>query len=431
MGEKRTVERDLRYQALPSQLLFHRSDARFKGFSGPVGSGKSQALCREALFLAYMNPGCAGLIGAPTFPMLKDATQAAFLQVLGDMKIPYDLNKAEQVLTLRETRSRILFRAVEEFDRLRGTNLAWFGLDELTYAPQEAWQRLEARLRDPKARRLAGFAVWTPKGHDWVWRRFVGSPVSGYEAILAKPYENRFMLDKVPDFYERLKSSYDERFFQQEVLGEYLNITEGRVYFAFDRERHVEERKLDPNKPLMWAVDFNVTPMSSVIAQRGDREIAILDEIVQRQSTTIRAAEEFCKRYASHRGGVMVYGDASGNTKQTSGLSDFQMIGDEFMRRGLTDYRTEVPRGNPLVRERVGLMNAMFGRSAGMANIVVHPKCRELIRDFEEVQYKPGTAAIDKEADPNRTHLSDAIGYLVWREFRPRPRAGEQGHRIL
>jgi len=26
-----------------------------------------------------------------------------------------------------ETRSRILFRAVEEFERLRGSNLAWFG----------------------------------------------------------------------------------------------------------------------------------------------------------------------------------------------------------------------------------------------------------------------------------------------------------------
>ena len=42
--------------------------------------------------------------------------------------------------------------------------------------------------------------------------------------MLAQPYENRFLLDRIPDFYERLKGSYDERFYQQEVLGQYLNM---------------------------------------------------------------------------------------------------------------------------------------------------------------------------------------------------------------
>jgi len=106
--ERRHILRDLRYETLPSQQRFHESDARFKGFSGPVGSGKSAALCHEALFLAYLNAGRTGLLGAPTFPMLKDATQAGFLQMLQSMGIPYELNKAEQVLTLTEPRSKIL-----------------------------------------------------------------------------------------------------------------------------------------------------------------------------------------------------------------------------------------------------------------------------------------------------------------------------------
>ena len=82
---------------------------------------------------------------------------------------------------MKDSGSRILFRPVDEFERLRGTNLAWFGLDELTYTPEEAWLRLEGRLRDPKAKRLCGFAVWTPKGYDWVYRRFIADPKPGYE----------------------------------------------------------------------------------------------------------------------------------------------------------------------------------------------------------------------------------------------------------
>lgn len=42
------------------------------------------------------------------------------------------------------------------------------GVDELTYTQEEAWLRLDGQLRDPKAKRLCGFAVWTPKGFDWV-----------------------------------------------------------------------------------------------------------------------------------------------------------------------------------------------------------------------------------------------------------------------
>ena len=88
-GEERL--RAIAYHPLPSQKAFHRSPARFKGFSGPIGSGKSQALCQEAIKLAYLNPGRTGLIGAPTYPMLRDATAAALIEVLEQNKIPHDV----------------------------------------------------------------------------------------------------------------------------------------------------------------------------------------------------------------------------------------------------------------------------------------------------------------------------------------------------
>jgi Terminase large subunit, T4likevirus-type, N-terminal len=221
-GEGGIRLREIEYSPLFSQKKFHESQARFKGFSGPIGSGKSQALCQEAIKLSYINAGRTGLIGAPTYPMLRDATQAALIEALERNRIPHEVNRAENFLVFQETGSRILFRAVEEFERLRGSNLAWFGLDELTYTAEDAWLRLEGRLRDPKAHRLCGFAVWTPKGFDWVHERFVASQVEGYETVIAQPFENRFLLDRIPDYYERLKNSYDSRFYQQEALGEYM-----------------------------------------------------------------------------------------------------------------------------------------------------------------------------------------------------------------
>jgi hypothetical protein len=55
----------------------------------------------------------------------------------------------------------------------------------------------------------------------------------------------------------------------------------------------------------------------------------------------------------------------------------------------------------------------------------------ELIKDLEEVSYKADSGVIDKDKDPRRTHLSDALGYLVWQECRPQSPVGEQNVRLL
>jgi acyl-coenzyme A thioesterase PaaI-like protein len=70
-------------------------------------------------------------------------------------------------------------------------------------AAEEGWVRLELPFREEfigDASRPAlhggvistlidtcgGFAVWTPKGYDWVYEKFISSPVKGYEtAIIA------------------------------------------------------------------------------------------------------------------------------------------------------------------------------------------------------------------------------------------------------
>jgi hypothetical protein len=419
------------YHALPSQKAFHDSPARFKGFSGPIGSGKSQALCQEALRLSNLNKGRLGLIGAPTYPMLRDATQAALFDILDSSCLPYEYKKAENVLLLKSNGSRILFRPVDDFERLRGTNLAWFGLDELTYTREAAWLRLEGRLRDPKAKELCGFGAWTPKGYDWVYQKFIADPVAGYAAIVAKPFENCHLLDKVPDFYERLRQSYDETFYQQEALGQYLSLQGGLVYAAFSRRDHVQGLQAKANRPLLWALDFNVDPMCSVVAQlEGDR-VLVLDEIVIRHASTQEACAEFEKRFPKHEGGVVIYGDASGNSQQTGGASDYQIVREYFRAHYGSRVMYKVPKANPSVRDRVMLTNAKLRTASGDIRLLVDLKCKELIKDFEQVGYKADSNAIDKEKDRRRTHLSDALGYLLWQECREQPAIGEHTERLI
>jgi len=425
------VIRSLTYEALPSQRRFLGKPERFKGFSGPVGSGKSCALCFEAVRLAYQNPGRTGLVGAPTYGMLSDVTVRALVEHCDRLRIKTSYNRSSRILHFCDTGSQVLLRSMDHADRLRGTNLAWFGLDELTYCSEDSWLRLEARLRDPDATRLSGFGVWTPKGFDWVHRKFIGSNSAEYGIVRARPFENQHLLAGTPDYYERLRTSYDERFFEQEVLGKYLSLGAGRVYREFDRERNVQECCIQPGDCLIVSWDFNVNPMTVLVAQSLDGAVHVHDEIVLHSSTTEEALEEFEARYGGHCGGMRFYGDASGGQHKTSSrFSDLEII-RSFV-RSRPGWRADVRFGkaNPPVRDRVNLVNGRLKSASGDIRLRISPRCGSLIEDLEETVYKEGSSVVDK-SDGRRTHATDALGYLLWGEHAFHHPVGEQAGRLF
>ncbi|MFZ0594604.1 MAG: terminase family protein [Bryobacteraceae bacterium] len=423
---------ELEFNALASQRQFVECAARFKGFSGPVGSGKSMALCFTALRLAIQNPGCQGLLGAPTYRMMRDVTQVALLRLLDENAVPYEFAKSDNIVRIGEIESEILLRSLDEPERLRGTNLAWFGIDELTFTSEDGWTRLEARLRDPRAKHLCGFGVWTPNGQDWVYRRFIQSPVPGYECVRAKPLENKFVLAANPDFYKRLEFSYDERFYRQEVLGEYLNIMQGRVYESFDRERNVREAEFDPRKPLYWSLDFNVSPLCSVLAQEDGGGIRVIAEICLQNATVSDAVEALHSRIARAPAGLVVTGDASGRQRSVTALGDaYAELRRHLGISGFHNATFRVPMSNPAVLKRVKLVNAFLQNASGEVRLTVDPSCHELKKDFEEVVFKPNEGVVDKARDARRTHISDALGYLVWELYGDKPSVGEMNRRLI
>ena len=425
-----------RVRSFPSQRRFYDSNAKYSGFSGPVGSGKTYALCYKALRAATANPGCTGLLGAPTIPMLRSVTLTTMLELLEKHRIPFTFRSQSASLFLPRSRSKIVFRPLEYFDRLRGYNLAWFGIDELTYCKEGAWLVLQQRIRDPRARKLAGFAVWTPKGFDWVYDRFISpaTKLPGHEAILAGPRENIAVLARNPNYYEDLKAGYDSRFYQQEAEGAYLNIFSGRVYHAYEAEKNdVARLQFNPRRRLNWALDFNIDPMSSVLCQdAGGGAVHVLDELSLRGASIndmcARFIEQVKPLLASWRevnGGwpmeIGIYGDAAANSgNHQTRKSDYDNVREYF--RSQPDYKLIwcENKSNPPVKDRCASVNRMLCDALGQVRIFIDVRCRELRTDLLKVTWKRGAEGfeLDKKSDPKRTHMTDALGYHVWADYR-------------
>ena len=153
----------------------------------------------------------------------------------------------ENTLALKETRSKILFRAVDEFERLSGTNLAWFGLDELTYTAEEAWLRLEGRSGIRRRRGWAGSRCGHLKVMTGCTGNFIASPVEGYETVAGEAVSRTTSAGENSRLLRKAKKQLRPRFYRTGSSGVVSEHGRGAGLFAFERRHNVMDVEADPS----------------------------------------------------------------------------------------------------------------------------------------------------------------------------------------
>jgi Terminase large subunit, T4likevirus-type, N-terminal len=428
------------------------SDKRFRVLVAGRRFGKTQVALIE-LLRAARGPGRVAWYVAPTN---KQAKHIAWKR-LKELVRPYGS------LRIYETDLRIEFpwqatiavRGAEHYDGLRGDGLDFLVLDEYATMKPEAWSEvLRPALADRMGRALF---IGTPKGHNHFYDL--------YEAASDREDWARFQFTTAEGgnvSREELAAAareLDEHTHRQEFLATFENLSTGRVYYAFSREDNLRPVPYDPKLPISWSLDFNVNPMCSVIGQieedfspahfdyftlqnRDEKRIKtlrILGELWIPNSNTADACQEFANRidpYLDRTPNLMVkiYGDASGSARQTAGSagskSDWEIVRREMQRlriRASFHYKTS----NPGVKDRVAAVNSLLKSTSGEIRLFIDPKCKHLMKDLERVVWKSGTALLEKDKDPELTHISDALGYLVETEAGLRTPGGFMPDRIV
>lgn len=190
----------------------------------------------------------------------------------------------------------------------------------------------------------------------------------------------------------------------------------GLVFYAFSETQNVSDEPVyDPDKQLIVGSDFNVDPMAWVVCQqlKSDLCLEVIGEIWLRNTNTREALDSLSKRFPEHRGGWMFFGDATGAARKTSAAtSDYLQIRND---RRFEGARVYYPRQNPKVADRFAACNALFLNAAGERRLVVHSRCRNLIRDLTTRAYVEGTSEPDDYGDVG--HVTDALGYVVHKMF--------------
>ncbi|HEY7092055.1 MAG TPA: phage terminase large subunit [Ktedonobacterales bacterium] len=409
-----------RWTLNPVQAAFLVTDARFSFYVGGVGAGKTTAGALRALAWALDHPGSLGLIGAPTYPMLRDATQRAFFALLdeflgddGHANGGYTYHKSEQRLTLPNG-SEILFRSLDEPDRVRGLTLAWFWLDEAPLCGHYAWQVLKGRLRQRGYPQM-GWATGTPHGRDGYAYDFELSPRPNHALYRAATQENAANLP--PDYISDLGLS--GAFYDQEVLGLFTAF-EGLVY-TLDASEGGNVAEPPENKTfsrVIGGVDWGYTnpTAAAIFGIDQDERAWQLDEYYQRRApldaVVIPALLDLTRRY-----NVRLWRCGPDEPEHIRAL-------DHALAEAKLPCRA-FPAANAVRPGIQTITRLLAKREDGTRGLYISPRCVHTLAEYASYQYdsapiptgRAGAPLLPEQPLKQNDHLMDSTRYILYSTF--------------
>ncbi len=382
----------------PKQEAFVNTDARHAAFIGGIGSGKSWGGCVRALRAAQGWIGNRriaapnlGIVTAPTYPMLRDATLRTFEDIAREYVVSF--NRSDGLMMLRNG-SEILFRSTEHPDRLRGPSISWWFGDEAALYRSNVRSIMLGRLRQFGQQGYAWITT-TPKGRNWVWQVYVRDGGEDYCVMTATSRENTFLGDEVLEMWER---EYQGDFALQELEGAFVAF-EGLVYSEFSRERHVTRERPAQFQQVIAGVDWGFANPGAIMVCGidGDGRMMVISESYARQ----RRVEEWV--------------NVARQLRDTWGIERFLCDPSEpdyirqFREAGLKAEGAD----NSVLPGIQHVKNRLAVQGDGRTRLMIDADAVNTIAEFEQYQWAENRHGMRDAPVKANDHALDALRYAV------------------
>ena len=404
----------------PAQTKIVEAPQRFKVVIAGRRFGKTHLSIRELCYNARL-PNKDVIYCAPTYKQAKNIVWKKLKYKLLDLKWVEKLNETELSIILKNG-STISLKGLENFDSIRGGGYDYLVIDEFADCDPESWYSvLRPTLADRQGHALF---IGTPKGLNWAHDLYTMSDEYPDEWASFQ-YTTLDGMNVKPEEVEAARRTLDERTFRQEFEATFETFS-GRVFYAFDRKYNVKAWLGELPREIHIGMDFNIDPMSAVVAVRQGNVLHIIDEIKIYGSNTDEMVEEIKTRFA--KTAITVYPDPAGKAGSTKagGRTDHSIL-------RTAGFTIKAPHSHNAIRDGVNAVNAKLRSSSGITTLFIDPKCKYAIECLEKHTYKEGTSIPDK--DSGFDHMNDALRYMVDYLFPIRqpttpPPPGLWGHKI-
>lgn len=430
--------RDTRLTPRWTQLGYHarqshsyRSQFRFNINHSGRRSGKTELIGKRRIVRKALRggpfPDWRCFVGAPVRHQAKKIYWAD-LKAMIPRKFIVRINESELTITLVNA-SEIHVVGLDRPERIEGIPWDHGLLDEYGNMKPTAWdENIRPALSDRKG--SCDF-IGVPEGRNHYYDLTLLAKEDRSNSWAVWHWPSWEILDA--EEIAAAKRDMDELVFNQEYGGQFINFT-GMAYYNYDEELHVGRYRqyYNPKRPLVLCFDFNVSPGVALVCQEMGNDVfdvkpgqhvtvAIGEVFIPRQSNTVRVCEKLVDDWGRHQGNVICYGDSTGGADGTAKIkgNDWDLIKQQLFPVFGDRLYFNVPLKNPRERQRVNAVNSRLQAYNGEVKVLVDgDKCPKFMKDLEGVRVVEGTnGEIDKKSDPKLTHISDAFGYYIHKQY--------------
>jgi PBSX family phage terminase large subunit len=396
---------------VPRWALPLQQPTRYKGASGGRASGKSHFFGEEAVEAMVCDPDLRFVCIREVQRSLKFSAKSLIESKIRTMGVSHLFEVLATEVRRRGGRGVMIFEGMQDHTSDSIKSLEGFGRAWVEEAQSISQRSLDLLLPTIRAHDSEIWFSWNPDQSSDPVDAFFASNPQGSVHRHTTYQDNPFCPLVMRTEAQRLQQA-DPAAFEHIWMGGYFFGGNGRVYSSFVNRPfpfgNVDESIEDSGGVLYVGMDFNVNPMSAVLAERAVDECLIHDALEIKTSNTEEMALEIRRRYPKRR--VIVCPDPAGKQRKTSapvGQTDFTIL----QRHG---FEVRAPAAAPPVVDRVNNAQQMFSHGE-RRRVRIHPRAKALTTGLANLTYKEGTSQPDKKSGFD--HICDALGYLLWQEF--------------
>jgi phage terminase large subunit len=398
------------------------NQSRFLVLYGGGGSGKSVFAAFKVVKRILSEQGHRFLCLRKIQNTVKDSIFAELQAAIAeqDVESEFLINKTDHTFTHLPTGNQILCKGLDEpakIKSIKGITGMW--LEEATDFEELDLDQLDIRIRGEKPHYVQYILSFNPVDENhWLKKRFFDKK-DPLATTSHTTYQDNYFL--TPEDKQRLESFKDrnELYYDVYCLGKWgIVVKSDKFMYAFARDKHViQSFTPNPHLPILISFDFNISPMTCIIAQKtDDKTVTIFDEIRLEEGSTEELCDLVKAKYISWLDNMDITGDATGKNREKAlkgNINQYMVIKETL---GLLDRNILVPSKNPELKDSRVLCNSVLQH----ANCLITANCTYTINDviYAAIKINPMTKKMDViKTDEEKRDFFDNFRYIIHNVF--------------
>lgn len=419
MAENLTVEIGQLYE---KQLQFCRSKAKFTGYGGARGGGKTHVLCSKASQLALKYSGIRIAIIRRTFKQLEGEIVPKLQSILGRVA-RYVGKRSEFIFPNGSTIKLAHYQTEMDKINFQGMNYDVIFMDEATQFTEKMFNvltlclRLSGRVKDLNFKPRM-YLTCNPGGvgHMWFKKLFIdkkyteGQNPNDYCFIPSLVFDNQFLMQNNPDYVNQLKALPEKE--RMAMLYGDWNVFEGQFFDEFDESIHTclpTEINIQKHWNIYRTRDYGLDKTACYwVAKDEEGTFYVYRELWESDLTAKKSGDKInALTLPNEKITLDICPPDLWNKQSQTGQSIVDILIKECKQRPIK-ANNDLFVGCMLLKELLQI-NSITGKP----RLIISTACPNLIHSLKMIQHDEKNVNVYAKQPHELTHSVDAIRYLA------------------